>query len=147
MDLDFVWWAYRQGWFITIEEKQNSSPIRAEQKEVLDLVVYRLSLIDRLLQTTIRGDRLITYKGHYNIIFQHTTPEDSEWMKINDKVCDKNQLYRLLQDGCLSTNEKLESTSELLLIQENKMLRKEIELLKEGIKEYTEIVKGDWESG
>lgn len=103
-DLDYIWFAYKQGWFITLEEKQSGHTVNQFQKEVLSIIENRLSLILTQDQITIRGKRPITYNGHYNIIFEHTSPSDSEWVIINGKSCTVDNLYHLLKYGELSND-------------------------------------------
>jgi len=102
-NLDYIWFNYREGWLITLEEKQFGKSITANQSDT-----HRI--IQQLLETgakngvpvqTMRGKRKIEYRGHYLVVFSRTMPDDSEWIKINGKVCGKNDLLHLLRFGTL----------------------------------------------
>lgn len=98
-DMDHVWFNYREGWFITIEDKINGKTPRGQQQEVLDIVSEKLSRSSPMKHQTIRGERPIEYRGHYTIAFEKTNPDDSKWIKINNHLTDKSGILLLLKWG------------------------------------------------
>lgn len=101
-DIDHVWWHYKDGWLITIEEKQYGADIKRPQQELIDIVSERLSGFTGITQKTLRGVRPVQYRGHYNIIFEKTCPTDSQWIRINKQTTSIEQLMILLSTGNLS---------------------------------------------
>ena len=106
-NLDYVWFAYRDGWLITIEEKRHGSKPTIAQSDTHNIVQQMLTLASKISNTidykfqTMRGKRVISYLGHYLVQFEKTNPEDSEWIKINDKEYTKKELIFLLSYGKL----------------------------------------------
>lgn len=103
-NLDYIWFNYREGWLITVEEKQFGKSISANQSDTHQIVQQLLEIGAKsgIPVQTLRGERAIEYRGHYLIVFSGTTPDDSEWIKINGKVCSKDGLLHLLESGaCL----------------------------------------------
>jgi len=102
-NLDYIWYNYRDNWLITLEEKQFGKDISSSQ-------FYTHLVIQQLLEIgaksgipiqTMRGKRKIEYRGHYLIVFSNSTPDDSEWIKINGSLYNKNGLLHLLKFGFL----------------------------------------------
>ncbi len=86
-NLDFMWFNYREGWFITIEEKRygkQQSKNQRESQSILYLMLKKGSGETGLIVPTMRGKRRIQYRGHYVIIFEQTDPENSQWCKVNN---------------------------------------------------------------
>jgi hypothetical protein len=104
-DIDHVWWHYKGGWFITIEEKQYGAEVRKSQQEIIDIFSERLLKFAQATQKTLRGIRPVSYKGHYNIIFEKTSPLDSNYININGQNYQTTQLVYLLKNGELPKDE------------------------------------------
>ncbi|GEM_PF-2645386 len=102
-NLDYIWFNYREGWFITIEEKQRAKLISKNQSDTHSVLEQLLNIgtSNDVPVRTMRGRRKIEYRGHYLIVFSGTTPDDSEWIKINGVMCNKSELLHLLKTGCL----------------------------------------------
>jgi hypothetical protein len=153
-DIDNVWWAFREGWFVTLEEKQHGGRVSSNQQEVLDLLEERLILAKKLLQPTLRGERAVEYRGHYNIIFQNTDPDNSLWIAINNETHNKDALLHLLERGHLPGRGAIEQGSgQAILVQKIESQEREIIKLKSeleavrGETEYKRIVELDWLKG
>jgi hypothetical protein len=88
-NLDYIWFHYRQGWFITIEEKRFGHQSRNAQSDTHSIVSQLLTLASGQSVMTMRGKRPIVYRGHYIVSFEQTTPDDSAWVRINQTLyCD-----------------------------------------------------------
>lgn len=98
-DIDHVWFHFRQGWFITLEEKTNGKRVASTQQEVLDIASEKMLQSNMLKHKTIRGERPIEYRGHYTIIFEKSNPTNSQWILINNHVTDTDGLLSLLKKG------------------------------------------------
>lgn len=83
-NLDYIWFHYRQGWLITIEEKRYGANSRKAQSDTHCIISQLLTIASNSPVRTMRGVRPIEYRGHYVVSFQNTTPDDSEWVRIND---------------------------------------------------------------
>lgn len=99
-DLDYVWFSYRSGWFITIEEKIYSGYLTSAQSDTQNIVAQMLEASSGKFFRTMRGKRRIEYRGHYIIVFEKTTP-DNGWIKINGQVVAKDDVLYLLRYGKL----------------------------------------------
>lgn len=106
-NLDYIWFVYRQGWFITLEEKMFGKSGSMAQKDTHNIVTQLLVVGSEAKEKikTLRGDRLIEYRGHYLVIFEQTTPDDSEWIRVNGQVVTKDGLLLLLRNGRLPEKE------------------------------------------
>jgi hypothetical protein len=98
-NLDYIWFHYRSGWFITIEEKRYGAQSTEAQKDTHNIVAQMLELASGSPVQTWRGIRPIAYKGHFSIVFSHTDPDDSEWIEINERRSTKDDLMTLLETG------------------------------------------------
>lgn len=101
-NLDYIWFQYREGWLITIEEKMWGKTGTRAQRDTHNIVAQLLALgaRSRCLIKTMRGDRRIEYRGHYEISFQNTNPTDSDWFKINGiLIKDTSKVFNLLRTG------------------------------------------------
>lgn len=100
-NLDYIWFNYRAGWVITMEEKRHNGATSPNQADTHGLVAQALTFAcaSGLRFHTLRGDRAIDYRGHYVVVFEKTTPDDSAWIRINGVVCDKAAIMRLLSSG------------------------------------------------
>ena len=89
-NLDFVWFQYRKGWLITIEEKRYGARSNPAQADTHGLVAQMLAFASGHQFTAGIGARRklqpIQYRGHFVVSFQKNTPDDSEWVRINDVV-------------------------------------------------------------
>lgn len=101
-NLDYVWFAYRDSWLITIEEKRYGSSSSLAQSDTHNLIKQMLKVASGYEYQTLRGKRKIYYLGHYLVQFENTNPDDSKWIKINGQNHDKYSLLLLLRTGCLS---------------------------------------------
>lgn len=102
-NLDYVWFNYREGWFIIIEEKQFGKNISVNQLDTHRVIHQLLEIGAKsgIPIETMRGKRKIEYRGYYIVVFSNSTPDDSEWIKINGVLCGKNELLHLLKFGSL----------------------------------------------
>lgn len=102
-DIDFVVFNYRQAWLITIEEKcYGATPSRA-QRDTQHVLSQMLCAASGYEYETLRGVRRIEYRGHYEVVFERTSPRDSEWISINGvryaREVGLKALLRLLEVG------------------------------------------------
>jgi len=82
-NLDYIWHNYRKHWLITIEEKRYGGQSTAAQRDTHGIVAQLLTIASgSMVSTYYRGRQSIEYRGHYIITFQNTTPDDSDWIKI-----------------------------------------------------------------
>lgn len=100
-NIDYVWFHYRQGWLLTIEEKRNGGSQSPAQGDTQGIVAQLLSISSGNHVDTWRGKRPIFYKGHYLIKFSKTTPDDSDWILINGNLVAKDDVLTLLKTGSL----------------------------------------------
>ena len=102
-NLDYIWFHYRRGWLITIEEKQFGAHSTRAQSDthgvIRQLLTYASSSGYEV--STLRGRRKIEYRGHYEISFEQTCPADSSWVSINGNKGDVTTLMTLLDTGNL----------------------------------------------
>lgn len=85
-NLDYIWYNWRKYWFITIEEKQEcgkSSEAQYELHHLLKQILYEGTKSGKIFNVGRRGEHSVEYRGHYLIVFQNTTPENSKYIKIN----------------------------------------------------------------
>lgn len=110
-NLDYIWFKFRDGWFITIEEKTNGKEYNPTNKSDLSQIQSH-GLIRQMLDASSnkeydisfgnwKRNEKIEYRGHYLIVFEKTNPDDSTWIKINGHLCNKKNLLWLLQYGIL----------------------------------------------
>lgn len=121
-NLDFIWHYYKEDWFITIEEKQFGGKSRDAQWDTHG-VVYQLlrmgSDLGKGIRTGLRRrriEKLVSYKGHYVIVFEKTNPDDSGWIRIKGpgagktgKIITKIDLLYLLRTGDLNEESQREN--------------------------------------
>jgi len=100
-DLDFIWFNYHEGWFVTLEEKCNGARSSPAQQDTHGIIEQLLRLSSGARVYTLRGTRPIDYRGHYVLVFEHSTPDDSQWIKINGALATKRDLMDLLRTGSL----------------------------------------------
>lgn len=98
-NLDFIWFQYRQGWFITMEEKRHSARSTAAQADTHSIVAQLLATASGTTVGTFRGERPIEYRGHYVLRFENTGPQDSAYIFINERLADNDTLLELLHTG------------------------------------------------
>ena len=101
-NLDYVWFAYREGWLILIEEKRYGSCQTAAQADTHNILDQLLRAASGTQCNTLRGQRLIDYRGYYVVVFSATTPDDSEWITINGQLASVDDLLKLLGVGTLA---------------------------------------------
>lgn len=99
-NLDFIRFHYRDGWLITVEEKQYGYQSSEAQRDTHNIVAQLLFVASGSKVKTWRGVRPIYYKGHYVIAFEKTNPEDSQWVRINGKLYDNPSkvVFELFKD-------------------------------------------------
>lgn len=105
-NLDYIWFQYREGWFITIEEKMLGLRCNKNQKDTHGIVSQLLRIgseTGRVIKT-LRGMRHVEYRGHYEITFEQTTPDDSQWVLINGLRYSPEIVCYLLRTGNLKSN-------------------------------------------
>ena len=102
-NLDYVFFHYREGWFITMEEKQFGARSTMAQKDTHGIVAQLLTYASQssVKVETLRGKRSIEYRGHYEISFEKTSPNDGG-LAINGQPADEEKLIRLLTTGSAS---------------------------------------------
>lgn len=98
-NLDYIWFNFRQGWLITMEEKRFGARQTVAQADTQSIVAQMLAFASGHIVTTLRGRRKIEYRGHFLIVFQNTTPDDSEWITVNGEKVSRDELLELLQTG------------------------------------------------
>jgi len=100
-NLDYIWFSYREGWFITMEEKMLGLHCNRSQKDTHGVVAQLLAIGSKVKERlkTLRGRRKIEYRGHYEITFEKTTPDDSQWVEVNGVRYHPNAIYTLLGSG------------------------------------------------
>jgi hypothetical protein len=100
-DLDFVIFHYRRGWFMTIEAKQFGARPSKSQQEIFDIISEFLTRVSGMIVTTMRGDRPIEYRGHHLVQFEKTTPDDSQWIRVDGVQITRNEWIVFLESGRL----------------------------------------------
>lgn len=106
-NLDYIWHNYREHWFITIEEKTRGgsdpdNPSAMAQRDTHGIVEQMLKHADgSKVQTLFRGQRAMRYRGHYLVVFQNTSPDDSAWVTINDLFVTRSEFMDWLRRGVL----------------------------------------------
>lgn len=98
-NLDYIWFVYRRGWFITMEEKMFGKNSSSAQSDTHNVISQLLFLGSQQPVKTMRGTRKIEYRGHYLVSFQNTTPDDSKWIRINGMETKPEAVYELLKKG------------------------------------------------
>ena len=98
-NLDYIWHNYRESWMILIEEKRYGARQTKSQADTHGIVDQKLHIAQGRMVKTLRGMRLVDYRGYYLIQLSATTPDDSEWMRINGKLASIDALMRLLHTG------------------------------------------------
>lgn len=89
-NLDYFWHAYKDDWFIAIEEKRNGARRTFSQRDTHDIVDQMLKFASGNEFMTARGKKKkIEYRGYYVLSFEHNTPEDSAWVRINGTTYSK----------------------------------------------------------
>ena len=100
-NLDYIWHNYRQAWFITLEEKRYGKRSSQAQMDTHNIVAQMLTLASPAWVSTLRGLRKVEYRGHYVVIFDKTSPDDSRIIFVNEQEIDKAMLLSLLTYGHL----------------------------------------------
>ena len=100
-NLDYIWHNYRENWFITIEEKRYGARSSDSQRDTHGVIEQLLRFSSGCpVMNVVRGKQVqIEYRGHYEIVFSHTNPDDSDWIKINGRSANKGTLFRILLSG------------------------------------------------
>lgn len=89
-NLDGIWNSYRDGWYITLEEKRyGAQSDERSQRDTHNMIRQMLTIASQSVVLTLRGKRPYAYRGHYEVSFEKTSPEDSAWVKINNTQYDK----------------------------------------------------------
>lgn len=101
-NLDYIWFHYKAGWFIAIEEKRFGGESQYAQRQTHSVVSQMLTLASPAQVNISKFERKrIEYRGYYLIVFEKTTPDDSAWVKINGQVATRIDLLHLLLDGAI----------------------------------------------
>ena len=88
-NLDYIWHDYRTNQLLTIEEKRHRGASRPAQTDTHGVVAQMLRAASGMTVTTLRGDRPVSYLGHYVIRFELTTPDDGKmWINGNELSAD-----------------------------------------------------------
>lgn len=101
-NLDGIWNSYRDGWYITIEEKRfGAQSAEKSQRDTHNMIRQMLMIASHSIVQTIRGKRPYIYRGHYELSFEKTSPEDSAWVTINGQKHEKpiEVIKQLLSTG------------------------------------------------
>lgn len=80
----YMWFGYREAWFILIEEKTHGADVTDAQWDSLNILSQFCAHSSPLWCETRRGKRQIYYRGLYVVRFSHAGPLDSSEIKIND---------------------------------------------------------------
>lgn len=116
-DVDYIWFGFKMAWFITLEEKRYGKNPTDTQKDTFNIISQLLKIASGNVVETMRGRRRIEYRGHYFIVFENTTPEDSQWIKINDivyqggKSAVRDAILYLLWNGKLKASSQVNDYS------------------------------------
>ncbi len=97
-DLDYVWHDYQANWLLTMEEKRFGGQSSPAQRDTHGVVAQMLAASDGMVVRTLRGVRPVRYLGHYEIVFENTSPDDG-WIKINGHDVSRRYLVSLLSGG------------------------------------------------
>ena len=108
-NLDYIWFAYRDGWFILIEEKMFSGKQSDQQNDIHGVIRQLLQAANGTKVNSYRGRRAIEYRGYYLVQFEKTNPNDSQWIKINSEKYTKGELTFLLTYGKLISFKNLQA--------------------------------------
>lgn len=100
-NLDYVWHNYRENWLLLMEEKRFGATCTPSQRDTHGVVDQMLSYASGMTVNTLRGRRMVEYRGYYLVQFSATTPDDSEWIRINGTNCTRSDLIGLLRTGYL----------------------------------------------
>lgn len=100
-NLDYIWFCYSEGWLLTIEEKRYGASSSKAQIDTHGIVKQMLEFASGQEYKTMRGKRKIEYKGHFLIQFEKTNPDDSKWIKVNNREYTREELLFLLRRGTL----------------------------------------------
>lgn len=100
-NLDYIWHNYRQNWFITIEEKRYGAHSSEAQKDTHGMVAQLLQYSSGCpIINSVRNKEVRTeYRGHYEITFSQTSPDDSDWITINSSPANMAMLTKILIRG------------------------------------------------
>lgn len=104
-NLDYVWHNYRTpSWLILLEEKRFAGAQNAAQKDTHNIIAQLLELSSGATVKTMRDERAVEFRGYYLIVFEKTTPDDSDWVTVNGTKYDapKETITRLLTEGRLA---------------------------------------------
>lgn len=81
-NLDYIWFNYRERWFITIEEKMYGGRPDLAQWDTHNAVRQMLELSSGQSIVTLLGEGRVHYGGHFIISFEQTYPCDSAWIDV-----------------------------------------------------------------
>lgn len=114
-DIDSVWFAYKQNWYITIEEKCEGYGLKDDQAEPLRLLAQHLHLGSekrRLFKMFKQKPKMrhIEYKGFYVVSFEHTSPVDSAWINIYQYNITQQEFLLIREHGPLKDYQMLLQT-------------------------------------
>lgn len=99
-NLDHVWFHYQDpAWYITIEEKMFGACSRPAQRDTFNILAQHLKLGSVVPVDTMRDKRIVEYRGHYEIAFEKTSPEDSTWVRVNGVMQPISAVDELLRTG------------------------------------------------
>lgn len=100
-NLDYVWFRYREGWLITIEEKRFGGRSTSAQLDTHGVIAQMLHAASGARVKTQRGVRPIEYRGHYLVRLENTTPDNSAWIEVNGTMVTREDFMYLLLTGRL----------------------------------------------
>lgn len=103
-NLDGIWNSYRDGWYITLEEKRyGAKSDDRSQRDTHKMVSQMLAIASQSMVMTLRGRRPYSFRGHYEVSFEKTSPEDSAWVRVNGTQYDNpaETVKKLLSTGRL----------------------------------------------
>lgn len=100
-NLDYIFHNYRENWFITLEEKRKRGRVEPSQDDTHFIVVQLLEAASgtEVLSSMREDVRHVEYRGHYIVVFENTTPDDSKWIRVTDRM--KNEMQIVDTDGLL----------------------------------------------
>lgn len=100
----YMWFGYREAWFILIEEKTFGADLTDPQRDSFGILNQFCTHSSPLWCDTWRGKRQIYYRGLYVVRFSHAGPLDSDEVEINGSLyrsAIQDVLKSLLRNGKL----------------------------------------------
>lgn len=97
--IDWIFVNYCTGYFILIEEFTRCKPFSEKKRDFINIIDSIFTDADRINGGKAKNPKSnapYKYLGYYKLMFSETGPDNSEYISLNDKQIDKNQLIDLL---------------------------------------------------